>query len=194
MISSTLTSFQREADDHGEVMDIMSADLERVHREYKSTLAFLPVSRMTYSYADGGVNGFCRRVDTDLINKRFQYTAGPDVAVERARLLDARWIVPYATFTFKKTTPSVPVREFADEMAKAGFADRLVALRPLDSLELEDLGGGWRFLLRRSFLGLWLRTMAAMSQANQWLGHFLVYRGVLRLLGRSGSQVVAHHH
>jgi hypothetical protein len=64
--------------------------------------------------------------------KRFQYTAGPDVAVSWARQLGARKIVPYATFTFKK--PSVPVRKFADEIARAGLADRLVALRPLDAM------------------------------------------------------------
>ena len=99
--------------------------MERVRQEYKPTLAFLPVSRMIYSFRDGGVNGFCRRVDTDLLKKNFQYTAGPDVAVEWARLLDARWIAPYATFTFTKTKPSLQVRMFADEMAKAGLSDRL---------------------------------------------------------------------
>ena len=88
----------------------MHTDLKRVRQEYEPTLAFLPISRMTYSYRQGGVNGFCRRIDTDLINKSFQYTAGPDVAVEWARVLDARWIAPYATFTFKKTTPSLQVR------------------------------------------------------------------------------------
>jgi hypothetical protein len=172
----------------------MDAELERVRRDYKPTLAFLPVSRMTYSYADGGVNGFCRRVDSNLLDKKFQYTAGPDTALEWARLLDARWIVPYATFTFKTTTPSLPVCEFATQMAKAGFADRLVVLRPLDSLEPDDLCGGWRSALRRKFLGGWLRATAAINRTDQRLGKSLVYRGVRRLLRRSGSQAVAHHH
>ena len=172
----------------------MRSVLNWVRREYQPTLAFFPVSRMTYAYADGGVNGFCRRVDTNLINTKFQYTAGPDVAAEWVRLLDARWIVPYATFTFKKTTASMTVCEFADEMARAGFANRLVALRPLDSLEPMDLRGGFGPEWRRKFLELWLRTVAALSHADQRLRTFLVYRGVRRLLRRSRSQAVVHHH
>ena len=172
----------------------MRADLERVRREYKPTVAFLPVSRMTYSYKYGGVNGFCRRVDTSLLDKSFQYTAGPVLAVEWARLLDARWIVPYATFTFTKTSPSLPVREYADEMTKAGLAHRLIALRPLDSLEPKDLNSGRRSTLRRKFLGGWLRATAAMNRMDRRLRSFLLYRGIRRLLKRSESPAAGHHH
>ena len=171
----------------------MRADLERVRREYTPALAFLPVSRMTYSYVHGGVNGFCRRVDTNLLDKRFQYTAGPNTAVEWVRLLDARWIVPYATFTFNKTTAAPQVREFADKMEKAGFADRLVALRPLDSIEPKDLSGDVRSALRRRFLVRWLRTSAALKRADQRLRQFFVYRGFRRLLKRRSPAEAQHH-
>jgi L-ascorbate metabolism protein UlaG (beta-lactamase superfamily) len=172
----------------------MQGDLERVRQEYKPTLAFLPVSRMIYSYRDGGVNGFCRRVETDLLDKIFQYTAGPDVAVEWARLLDARWIAPYATFTFTKTKPSLQVRMFADEMAKAGLSDRLLALRPLDSLEPEDLAGGRRSALLRTFLNGWLRATVAVDRTDRRLQISRVYHGVRSLLSRPKLQLPAHHH
>jgi L-ascorbate metabolism protein UlaG (beta-lactamase superfamily) len=172
----------------------MRAVLERVRREYQPTLAFLPVSQMTYSYVHGGVNGFCRRIDTSLLDKSFQYTAGPETAVEWVRLLDARWVVPYATFTFNKITASHEARRFADEMAKARLTDRLVALRPLDSLEPSDLNGGGRSALRRKFLGGWLRTLAAMKRTDLRLRSFYIYRGMRRFLTRSGSLVEAHHH
>jgi L-ascorbate metabolism protein UlaG (beta-lactamase superfamily) len=171
----------------------MRADLERVRRDYRPTVAFLPVSRMTYSYVHGGVNGFCRRVNTDLLDKEFQYTADPKTAVEWARLLDARWIVPYATFRFRKTSPSERAREFADEMAKAGLADRLMALRPLDSIEPDDIVGTRRTTFRQKFLAEWLRISAAIHRTDNRLRRYFVYRGIRRLL-RPGSEPLPEHH
>jgi hypothetical protein len=82
------------------------ADLERVRRDYAPTVAFVPVSRMTYAYAHGGVNGFCRKISTGLLDQSFQYTAGPEDAVKWSRLLDARCVVPYATFACVNRGPS----------------------------------------------------------------------------------------
>lgn len=171
----------------------MNADLERVRRKYKPTVAFLPVSRMTYAYAHGGVNGFCRSVDTTLLDKSFQYTAGPDVAVNWVRTLDTPWVVPYATFTFDRPSPAPQAGEFADELANAGMLHRLIALRPLDSLELVDLNGGMRANLRRAFLRRWLRATSAGARLHERIQHNLAYRALRRLLGRPRA-AAAHHH
>jgi L-ascorbate metabolism protein UlaG (beta-lactamase superfamily) len=154
----------------------MRADLERVRRDYQPTLAFLPVSKMTYSYKGGGVNGFCREVDTQLIGAEFQYTAGPEDAVEWVKLLDPKVVVPYATFTFDRFTPAPEVSEFADRMKEAGLEARLAALRPLDGLEAADLDGGAGALRRRRSLRRWMRFTTALSRADRRLARHRAYR------------------
>jgi L-ascorbate metabolism protein UlaG (beta-lactamase superfamily) len=172
----------------------MKGDLERVQRDYQPTVAFLPVSRMTYAYRHGGVNGFCRYVDTTLLDKSFQYTAGADAAVEWVRQLGARWVVPYATFTFSKTTPAPQVDSFSRELDKAGMGDRLVALRPLDAITPEDLTNSSSARRRRAFLNRWLRTSATLARTDTRLAGNLLYRGIRRLLRPKGPQASDLHH
>jgi L-ascorbate metabolism protein UlaG (beta-lactamase superfamily) len=159
----------------------MRADLERVRTEYRPNIAFLPISKMTYKYADGGVNGFCREVDTVLVTGQFQYTAGPADAVEWVRLLDPKVVVPYATFTFERTTPALEVGEFAEQMRQAGMTDRLVPLRPLDALEPDDLAGGASASRRRRFLQRYMRVTIGLARADQRLASNLAYRALRRL-------------
>jgi L-ascorbate metabolism protein UlaG (beta-lactamase superfamily) len=171
----------------------MMADLERVRRDYAPTVAFLPVSRMTYAYAHGGVNGFCRKISTGLLDQFFQYTAGPEDAVKWSRLLDARCVVPYATFTFNASTAAPQVCDFLRQMAAAGLGDRVMALRPQDSLEPDDLKQNWQRDIRRAYLFTWLRSVAAFKSLDHGLAKFVVYRGLRRLW--SGTRApVAHHH
>jgi len=159
----------------------MRAELERVRLEYRPTVAFLPISRMTYSYRGGGVNGFCRHIDTKNLCEEFQYTAGPDLAAEWSQILDAKWIVPYATFTFGRTATSPRVAEFADQLAAIGLIERLLALRPMDSVELKDIDRGWRSEFRRIFLTAWFRTVRHINEIDRWLQTFAVYREARRV-------------
>ena len=170
----------------------MMADLERVRRDYAPTVAFLPVSRMTYAYAHGGVNGFCRKISTGLLDQFFQYTAGPEDAVKWSRLLDARCVVPYATFTFNASTAAPQVCDFLRQMAAAGLGDRVMALRPQDSLEPDDLKQNWQRDVRRAYLFTWLRSVAAFNSLDHGLAKFVVYRGLRRLW--SGTRPAASHH
>jgi L-ascorbate metabolism protein UlaG (beta-lactamase superfamily) len=171
----------------------MRADLERVRRDYQPTIAFLPVSRMMYAYATGGVNGYCRRVDTTLLKEKFQYTADPQTAVEWVRMLDAKVVVPYATFTFRRTEPALQAAEFTAAMAAAGMGDRVVALRPLDGLSAADLDGGPRARARRTFLRQWQASMVRALVTDRRMQKALPYRAVKRMLGLN-KPPAAHHH
>src|SRR5262249_57096092 len=103
---------------------------------------------MVYRYEHGGVNGFCRYVDTTLLNEDFQYTAGPEEAAEWVQLLGVSTVVPYATFTFSPRTTRPQVTEFATALNRKGLSTTLLALRPLDALDISDLGdtsgAAWR--------------------------------------------------
>ena len=154
----------------------MTADLERVRREYAPTLAFLPVSRMVYAYATGGVNGFCRAVDTRSVDQEFQYTAGPDMAVDWVRLLDPKLVVPYATFAFERTMADPEIWKFATQMQSAGLGDRLMLLRPLDAVEPADLTGRWSALWRRRGLQAWIQVAAALTRVDRRFGRKFPYR------------------
>jgi L-ascorbate metabolism protein UlaG (beta-lactamase superfamily) len=171
----------------------MREDFERVRREYQPTIAFLPVSRMTYSFRHGGVNGYCHTVDTTLLGKSFQYTADPELAVEWVRLLDAKFVIPYATFTFRKNEPAIQAAEFGDAMRKAGMADRVIALRPLDMLSADDLSGGSSAASRRAFLFRWQKTMAHAARIDRRMQKKLPYRMLKRLLGRNKPPAQHHH-
>ncbi len=98
----------------------MPAALARVREEHRPTVAFLPISRMEYSVADGGVNGFCRYVDTTMLTRSFQYTAGPKEAVQWVRELDVQTVVPYATFTFNPRATPGEVAELLAELRAVG--------------------------------------------------------------------------
>src|SRR6266851_4394618 len=46
--------------------------LERVARLYSPDVAFLPVSKWICHYRSGGVNGFCRYLDQEMLDQSFQ--------------------------------------------------------------------------------------------------------------------------
>jgi hypothetical protein len=173
--------------------DMLGA-LDRVRREYQPNVAFLPISRLTYAYRHGGVNGFCRRMDTTLLDQSFQYTAGPDAAVEWVRQLGVSWVAPYATFTFSKSAPAPQVAEFARELAAAGMRERLLALRPRDAFTLDDLGSNVRARMRRNYLNRWLDATTAVAGADRALSRHVAYRGIRRLFRSQARPDAGHHH
>jgi hypothetical protein len=127
----------------------MRESLARVRDEHKPTVAFLPISRMVYAYRDGGVNGFCRYMDTSLLDQSFQYTAGPSEAAEWVRELGVSTVVPYATFTFKPRATPGEVVDFAQALDRAGLGAHLLPLATLGAVEPSDLDGSARALRRR---------------------------------------------
>jgi L-ascorbate metabolism protein UlaG (beta-lactamase superfamily) len=168
--------------------------LLKVRKEYQPSVAFLPISRMVYRYDHGGINGFCRYVDTAILNKDFQYTAGPDEAAEWVRLLGASTVVPYATFTFSRRAAPKQTNEFFSALNKRGLGSTLLPLRPLDALDPSDLNGSARAARRRRRLRSWFQVGARASAMDQRLQLFAPYRFTRRLLTRASSTAALHHH
>lgn len=171
----------------------MPAVLARVRDEHKPTVAFLPISRMEYAVADGGVNGFCRYVDTRILNKSFQYTAGPHEAVQWVRELDVQTVVPYATFTFNPRATPGEVAELLTALRAAGLGDRLLPLPTQGAVEPTDLDGSSRALRRRRSLQQWFATGASVSRLDRRLKKNPAYRFARRLVS-GASTPAAHHH
>src|SRR5262249_13684301 len=168
--------------------------LKRVRAEYHPSVAFLPISRMVYRYEHGGVNGFCRYVDTTLLNEDFQYTAGPEEAAEWVQLLGVSTVVPYATFTFSPRTTRPQVTEFATALNRKGLGTTLLTLWPLDALDISDLDGTARATWRRRLLYAWHQALARASGLDQGLRRYAAYRFARRLLSSVGSNAASHHH
>jgi L-ascorbate metabolism protein UlaG (beta-lactamase superfamily) len=177
------------SDTYGEMLPI----LERVKKEYAPGLAFLPISQMVYAWKDGGVNGFCRYVDTGLLERSFQYTAGPDQAAEWVKTLGVRTVSPYATFVFKATAPSPEVPVFHASLSRLGLEGTLFPLRPLDALEPSDLAGGAAADLRRRMLLNWYRVGVGAHRLDRRLRKNLAYRALKRLVS-GPPRAAAHHH
>src|SRR5262245_16281245 len=172
----------------------MNSVLARVRDEYRPSVAFLPISRMLYRYEHGGVNGFCRYIDTTLLGQDFQYTAGPEEAAEWVRLLGVSTVVPYATFTFSPFATPHELNRFAAALKQNGLEATLLPLRPLDSLELSDLDGSFRAARRRHFLRAWHRSAAQVAQVDQRLRQHALYRFGRRLLAGAAPSTSSHHH
>ena len=177
-------------DTYGEMLPV----LERVKREWAPDAAFLPVSRMTYQWRHGGVNGFCRYVDTDLLERSFQYTAGPEQALEWARALGVRRVIPYATFNFTPFDVPAQVAEFDRVLHSAGAGNLLLPLRPFDGAGPADLSDGSQPAMRRRFLKTVLRTASAARRIDHRLSGNLGYRLVKRVLKGRSPAPAAHHH
>jgi L-ascorbate metabolism protein UlaG (beta-lactamase superfamily) len=176
-------------DTYGEMLPV----LERVKKDYAPDLAFLPISQMVYAWKDGGVNGFCRYVDTGLLERSFQYTAGPDQAADWVKTLGVRTVSPYATFIFKSTSPSPEVPVFHASLSRLGLEATLFPLRPLDALEPQDLAGGAASDLRRRMLLNWYRVGVGAHRLDRKLRANLAYRALKRLVS-GPPRAVAHHH
>ena len=175
-------------DSYGE----MTGSLERVRDEHHPTLAFLPVSQMIYTVEGGGVNGFCRYVDTTMLAKSFQYTAGPKEAVQWARTLAVDTVVPYATFTFSPRATPGEVADLLTAMRAEGLGDRLLPLPTQGAVEPADIDGSSRALRRRRSLQQWFATGARVSRLDRRLKQNPAYRFARRLVSRQPAPV--HHH
>ena len=170
----------------------MREALARVRTEHQPTVAFLPISRMVYAYRDGGVNGFCRYMDTRLLDQSFQYTAGPNEAAEWVRELGVSTVVPYATFTFNPRATPGEVADFAQALDRSGLGSHLLPLATLGAVEPGDLDGSARALRRRRSLRRWFSTGASASRLDRRLKQIPVYRFARRLM--TGAEAIGHHH
>ena len=176
-------------DTYGEMLPV----LERVKKDYAPDLAFLPISQMVYAWKDGGVNGFCRYVDTELLERSFQYTAGPDQAADWVKALGVKTVSPYATFIFKSTSPSPEVPVFHASLSRIGLESSLFPLRPLDALEPQDLVGGAAADLRRRMLLNWYRVGVSAHRLDRKFRTNLAYRALKRLVSGPPRAAVHHH-
>lgn len=166
--------------------------LERVRREWTPDIAFLPVSRLKYSWREGGVSGYCRDVNTDLLDQWFQYTASPEQAAEWARTLGARRFVPYATFTFSPFAVAPEALDFERALKAGGLGALFLPLRPFDSAEPMDLSDTGQSTMRRQYLSAFLRAGVAAKRLDSLLKTNPGYRLVKRVLRRQAP--VAEHH
>jgi L-ascorbate metabolism protein UlaG (beta-lactamase superfamily) len=108
--------------------------IERVGQTYHPDVAFLPVAKWFCHYKSGGVNGFCRYLDQEMLERSFQYTAGPEDAADWSVLLGSPTVVPYATFTFVRGKMPPEIAQFGKELHRRGIGRRFYPMRPLDSL------------------------------------------------------------
>ncbi len=171
----------------------MPAALARVREEHKPTVAFLPISRMVYSYRHGGVNGFCRYMDTSMLDRSFQYTAGAAEAAQWVRELNVDTVVPYATFTFNPRATPGEVADLLEALRQEGMNDRLLPLPTQGAVEPSDLDGSARALRRRRTLQQWFATGARASRLDRRLKQIPAYRFARRLMSGAGG-APAHHH
>lgn len=132
-------------DDRGDMLEV----LDRLRRDHRPSIAFLPVSKMVYDYRTGGVNGFCRSFDADLQGRSFQYTASAADAARWAERLQPTYVVPYALFAFPRWSTSPEIMDFGGCLARVGLAERFSPLRPLEALDARDLAAGLRAEIRR---------------------------------------------
>jgi L-ascorbate metabolism protein UlaG (beta-lactamase superfamily) len=154
--------------------------LERVARLYSPDVAFLPVSKWICHYRSGGVNGFCRYLDQEMLGQSFQYTASPADAADWSLLLGAQVLVPYATFTFARWKVPPEVVQFGSELRRRGIGSRFYPLRPLDSLTATDLGDGQRRRSRRWALVAWARGVGGIYRVGRRTGVGRAYRYLRR--------------
>ncbi|MDA1314110.1 MAG: MBL fold metallo-hydrolase [Acidobacteria bacterium] len=172
----------------------MSGVLERVRNEYKPQVAALPVSRLTYEYRWGGVNGFSRYLDTDLLDKTFQYTAGPAEGAAWTRTLGVDWVVPYALFVMKRWMSHEHAQQFREELSRLGLEHKLYPLRPLDSFGPGDLARTLGSRLRRRLL-LTLYSSAKIGRLiDRRLSKIRAYRGLRWVLRRVFPSSSVEHH
>jgi len=165
-------------DSYRDTLGDMRPVLARVRDEYRPSVAFLPISKMVYDYATGGVNGFCRFLDADLFRSSFQYTASAEDAAEWVATLRPRWVCPYAIFTFSRWATSPEIADFAQALRRLGLADRLFPLRPLDALDRHDLAATSRAQWRRGLRVGWSSAAPALVRIRQGRPYRLLRRAV----------------
>jgi L-ascorbate metabolism protein UlaG (beta-lactamase superfamily) len=171
----------------------MTGVLEKVRELYQPQIAFLPVSRMVYSFAGGSVNGFCRYLDSHLLTQTFQYTASADDAAEWVRLLGAPYAAPYATFTFSRWHSPAEVSRFRRALKSRGLGDCFYPFSSMDGVSLSDLDGSFLARIRRGWAVTLCRARVALQQLDRKLQRVQVYRLLRRMLKSPGAET-AHHH
>jgi L-ascorbate metabolism protein UlaG (beta-lactamase superfamily) len=179
-------------DSYRDTQGTMTDVLMRVRDEFNPSLAFLPISKMIYRYEHGGVNGFCRYIDDTLVEREFQYTAGPDDAAEWVKLLGVSTVVPYATFTFRPNSTPDHLVAFIDALEQQGLGSSLLPLRPMDSIDLSDLNRSGRAKNRRARLRTWHQLNNRLSNLDRRLSQFRAYKLARRAL--TGPTSTLHHH
>jgi len=164
--------------------------LEKVREQYRPVLAFLPVSKMTYRYEWGGVNGFCRYLDTTLLDQSFQYTASAEDAAEWVKALRPKWVSPYATFNFApwSTPPEVP--QFEEALTRANLEKHLYPVRPFEYLEASDFAATKE--MKRRALVRWFQVGSAIRKYDKRMQQNRIYRYLRNR--RKQAQVTAEHH
>jgi L-ascorbate metabolism protein UlaG (beta-lactamase superfamily) len=144
----------------------MGPVLDEVRERCLPDLAFLPVSKMIYEYRHGGVNGFCRTITPELLDKRFQYTASPEDAASWAARLGVRWAVPYAAFCIDRWEPFPAFGDVVGAFDRAGLSRVLLPMRPLDAISVHELDGGLGIAARRAFATAYYGSPAMMAAAK----------------------------
>jgi L-ascorbate metabolism protein UlaG (beta-lactamase superfamily) len=137
--------------------------LRRIGQMFRPDIAFLPVSKQMYWYKDGGVNGFCRYVDQDLLKESFQYTADPSDAAEWVSILRPKWAIPYATFTFSRWSPPVKSFQFWRSLRRLSLGRCFYPLRPADALDVSDLLDTPSSRIRRRKTLVWFGILGSVQ-------------------------------
>jgi L-ascorbate metabolism protein UlaG (beta-lactamase superfamily) len=177
-------------DSYQDTFGDMKPVLEKIRNEYRPDLAFLPVSKMVYRYEWGGVNAFCRYLDTTLLDRDFQYTASGQDAAEWVRVLNPQWTAPYATFNFPRWSTPAQVADFETALSKLGLKTRLYPFRPFDCLESTDFLPGKSEFRRRAIVR-WFHFGSTMSKYHRRLMQNRIYRFIAY---RIKEKVATEHH
>jgi L-ascorbate metabolism protein UlaG (beta-lactamase superfamily) len=155
------------ADCYRDTFGDMEPILEEVARRYRPDIAFLPISKAVLAYRYGGNNNFCRYLDRRLLDRSFQYTAGPEDTARLAQVLDPRLIVPYATFTLARWDTPQSLAHFRRELRARHLDGRLHPLRPLDSLDASAARRSWWRRRRRYALVLLFRAAPVVDAVRR---------------------------
>jgi L-ascorbate metabolism protein UlaG (beta-lactamase superfamily) len=164
--------------------------LDKVRETYHPVLAFLPVSKFMFRYDGGGANGFCRYFDSTLIHKTFQYTGSAEDAAEWVRVLQPKWVSPYAMFSFAPWSTPIHVMQFERALKRVNLEKKLYPIRPFQHLDasafLKDRELHRRALVRWFHLGSVVRKIDKDMQQNR------IYR-YFRYRGRQARAAAEHH-
>jgi L-ascorbate metabolism protein UlaG (beta-lactamase superfamily) len=182
VICAAGTAIYGAVDSYRDAFGEMTGVLEEIRDRFRPQLAFLPVSRMTYPYRGGGVNGFCRHFERSLLDSDFQYTADPTLAAQWLGVLQSRWLVPYATFSLGRFSPPAHYNELKREMARSGLSDRLYPMLPLDQVVLPGIAERPSQLRQLGYCN-------ACAAANAVIGAARAARNRLR---RQMAETIAH--
>ena len=115
----------------------------------------------------------CCDVDSTLLDTWFQDTAGSDQAIEWARTLGVKRVVPDVMFNFTPFDTPAQSKEFDEALKSARLGDLLLPLRPLDAATTDDLTDASQASMRRQYLLTILRAGAAAKRIDRRLKHNL---------------------